>query len=321
MPWARHCHVCLKRYCCSFLSYTSLTAPPVCLGRQYLTEEQVWSGLVVEVTQQLEEKLGRKQRRSMRQWWVFSPGQFLLLFTPMRLLAAMTYNWRMRPLAMVLRCFLPLLLVLLAVGLGIGFGISELLKLEGANTTTVIGTLNGTVDGVINGTVHGAINGTVNTIVDATITGLVKGVVNGLVNSKDNSTFSGNVNGAVDGIVKKGAINGIVDARINGNISGFLNGSVNSVINGTIKGGINGLYNGSAISTAKISAPFVPPSNDSSYHGHLPVSGWRCYSMVALCHAVCCAMRQALNFAPSCHVVNACRAPRLQWWASWPRVC
>ncbi|WIA39860.1 hypothetical protein OEZ86_013307 [Tetradesmus obliquus] len=55
---------------------------------QYLNEEQVWSGLVVEVTQRLEEKLGSKQRRLMRHWWVASPWAWLrLLLTPMRLLA------------------------------------------------------------------------------------------------------------------------------------------------------------------------------------------------------------------------------------------
>lgn len=95
--------------------------------RQYLNEEQVWSGLVVEVTQRLEEKLGHKQRRLMRGWWIISPWDFLrLLLVPMRLLAGLAYNWKARRTDVVLRCILPSVLVLLVVGACMGFGIWEL---------------------------------------------------------------------------------------------------------------------------------------------------------------------------------------------------
>jgi hypothetical protein len=98
-----------------------------------LNEEQVWSGLVFEVTQRLEEKLGFKHRRLMGQWWAGKPWHFRRLkYTPMRLWAAMVYNWRTRTCDMVLRCILPLLLVLVVVAVSMGVGISELRKLADA---------------------------------------------------------------------------------------------------------------------------------------------------------------------------------------------
>ena len=95
---------------------------------QYLNEEQVWGGLVVEVTQRLEEKLGTQQRRLMRGWWVLvDPWRWLqLLLTPMRMCTAFAYNLKVRRWEVMLRCILPLLLVLAAVATGVGIGIQEL---------------------------------------------------------------------------------------------------------------------------------------------------------------------------------------------------
>lgn len=82
---------------------------------------------MVEVTQRLEEKLGHKQRRVMRGWWIISPWDFLrLLLVPMRLLAAFAYNWKTRRPDVILRCFLPVLLVLAVVGVCMGVGIWQL---------------------------------------------------------------------------------------------------------------------------------------------------------------------------------------------------
>lgn len=109
------------------------------LCRQYLNEEQVWSGLVFEVTQRLEEKLGLKHRCLMGQWWVGRPWRFLwLVCTDMRFCAATAYNWRTRRCDMVLRCFLPLLLVLALVGVSMGVGIWELQQQEAAARNATI---------------------------------------------------------------------------------------------------------------------------------------------------------------------------------------
>lgn len=138
--------------CISLLCATNPYCYPLSLVcRQYLNEEQVWSGLVFEVTQRLEEKLGLKHRCLMGQWWVDRPWRFLrLVCTDMRLWAAMAYNWRTRTCDMVLRCILPLLLVLAVVAVSMGVGIWEVQKQETAahNATMSIrptNTTNGTL--------------------------------------------------------------------------------------------------------------------------------------------------------------------------------
>lgn len=70
---------------------------------------------MVEVTQRLEDKLSAKHRGRMRSW--FKPLKFRaawlkLCCTPMQLFTAFQYNWRTRAFDVVLRCLLPLLLVL-----------------------------------------------------------------------------------------------------------------------------------------------------------------------------------------------------------------
>jgi hypothetical protein len=97
--------------------------------RQYLTQAEVWSGLVVEITQRLEDKLSYKQRRAMQKWFTPSeaPGAFLrLCCTPMQLCTAFAYNWHTRRCALLLRCILPLLLVLLIVVACTAVGIWEI---------------------------------------------------------------------------------------------------------------------------------------------------------------------------------------------------
>jgi len=136
--------------------------------RQYLTQAEVWSGLVVEVTQRLEDQLTSKQRSNMRQWSQLrslldssqaqpsgsalssqpraarlaalarrlrdvahalgssAAVQWVQLWTPMQLSLAFAYNWRTRRCDLILRCFLPLLLVLAIVGVCMGVGIWEL---------------------------------------------------------------------------------------------------------------------------------------------------------------------------------------------------
>lgn len=118
----------------------------------------MWSGLVVEVTQRLEDKLGSKQRRLMRHWWVVSPWAWLcLLLTPMRLLAGAAYNWRTRRLQLLLRCLLPLLLVLAVVAVCMGVGIREL-KVQAYNAMLSSSAINGTASSTANGTAP--LNGT-----------------------------------------------------------------------------------------------------------------------------------------------------------------
>jgi hypothetical protein len=72
------------------------------------------------VTQRLEEKLAVRQRRQMRRWWVQWPWVWLhLLLMPMRWCAAVAYNLKTRRWELLLRCCLPLLLLVTAVGVGI----------------------------------------------------------------------------------------------------------------------------------------------------------------------------------------------------------
>lgn len=152
--------------CCAYLPMLLLLPlvavlcyiwPGVC--RQYLNEEQVWSGLVVEVTQRLEEKLGSKQRRLMRYWWVVSPWAWLcLLLTPMRLLAGMAYNWKTRRLQLLLRCLLPLLLVLAVVAVCMGVGIREL-QVQAHEAMLANGTTNSPANSTANGTANGTAAG------------------------------------------------------------------------------------------------------------------------------------------------------------------
>jgi hypothetical protein len=65
----------------------------VSIDRQYLSETEVWAGLVVEVVRQLEQQLGWWQRRRL----------------------AMRFNWRKQRLVLLLRLVLPVLAVIGAV--------------------------------------------------------------------------------------------------------------------------------------------------------------------------------------------------------------
>lgn len=99
--------------------------------RQYLTQTEVWSGLVVEVTQRLEDKLSSKQRGLMRNWFrcCSFPGAWLrLCLTPMQLCTAFQYNRRTRCCQVLLRCILPLVLVLAIVAACMYAGVWELQK-------------------------------------------------------------------------------------------------------------------------------------------------------------------------------------------------
>lgn len=61
--------------------------------RQYFNEAQVWGGLVVEVTQQLEKKLAWAQRMAMRKWWRAWWLQVLLILWWANGIVALKYNW------------------------------------------------------------------------------------------------------------------------------------------------------------------------------------------------------------------------------------
>jgi hypothetical protein len=104
----------------------SVRCPPC---RQYLAQAEVWSGLVVEITQRLEDKLSYKQRRAMQTWFTprSAPWAYLrLCCTPMQLCTAFAYNWQTRRCGVLLRCVLPLLLVLAIVVVCTVVGIWEI---------------------------------------------------------------------------------------------------------------------------------------------------------------------------------------------------
>jgi uncharacterized membrane protein YcjF (UPF0283 family) len=89
----------------------------------------VWSGLVVEITQRLEDKLSYKQRRAMQKWFTprSAPWAYLrLCCTSMQLCTAFVYNWRTHHCALLLRCIFPLLLVLAIVVVCTVVGIWEI---------------------------------------------------------------------------------------------------------------------------------------------------------------------------------------------------
>lgn len=77
--------------------------------REYLNEEQVWSGLIVEVVKRLEEKLGSENRALMRSWWR-SCRWAIKLRLNLRWLLAWQYNWQQRRAVMCITWLLPILL-------------------------------------------------------------------------------------------------------------------------------------------------------------------------------------------------------------------
>jgi hypothetical protein len=79
------------------------------LRREYLNEEQVWSGLIVEVIKRLEERLGPEHRASMRGWWR-SWQWAIKLRLNLRFLLAWQYNWQERCALMWIQWLLPILL-------------------------------------------------------------------------------------------------------------------------------------------------------------------------------------------------------------------
>jgi len=62
-------------------------------SRQYLNEEQVWGGLIVEVTQRLEEKLGWEERLRMMTWWRSAVLRLRLLLVPQNMEVALKFSW------------------------------------------------------------------------------------------------------------------------------------------------------------------------------------------------------------------------------------
>jgi len=121
------CTVCLQAASLSLSHTPTVWVAATC--RQYLTQTEVWSGLVVEVTQRLEEKLTFTQRSHMRQWFGSRALDWVQLWCkPMRMCLAFSYNWRTRRGDLIMRCFLPLLVALVLVGVGMGVGIWELTK-------------------------------------------------------------------------------------------------------------------------------------------------------------------------------------------------
>lgn len=97
----------------------------------------MWGGLVVEVTQRLEDKLSRHHRQAMLSWWNFDWWLWLkLLLKPMKQCAAVQYNWRTRKWDLLLRVLLPLTVMLAVVGILAGYGISGLAAQKSSKVRT-----------------------------------------------------------------------------------------------------------------------------------------------------------------------------------------